>query len=95
MIPRLFVSLLRLFERLSAGKATKITAHILERRVRSPQLRAVLTSQWMDYGGPPEHSSFAIHAEIVAHYLNGAWYPQGGASRIARTFEAGIARSGL
>lgn len=94
MMPQPFVPLLRLAERLSGGRATQPTARVLERLVRSPQLRALLVTQWMDYGVPPAHSAFAIHAQIVAHYLNGAWYPQGGASRIARTFEAGIERAG-
>ncbi|MGI6246572.1 MAG: FAD-dependent oxidoreductase [Pseudochelatococcus sp.] len=94
MVPRPFAPLLRLAERLSGGTATQPTARVLERLVRSPQLRALLTTQWLDYGLPPEQSAFAIHAQIVAHYLDGAWYPQGGAGRVARTFEAGIERAG-
>jgi all-trans-retinol 13,14-reductase len=47
-----------------------------------------------DYGLPPACSAFAIHAQIVAHYLHGAWLPQGGSSHIARTFETGIERCG-
>lgn len=94
MIPQFLVPFVRLYERLTAGKATQPTAVALRQMVRSPQLQAVLTTQWMDYGVPPKHSAFAIHAEVVNHYLNGAWYPNGGASRIARTFEAGIERAG-
>ena len=44
----------------------------------------LLVSQWGDYGLPPSQSSFGIHATIVNHYLNGGWYPAGGASEIAR-----------
>ena len=36
-----------------------------------------------DYGLPPAQSSFAMHATIVEHYLNGAFYPIGGAASIA------------
>lgn len=94
MIPRVFAPIVRLFERLTSGRATQPTAFALEQIVRSPKLRAVLATQWMDYGVPPANSAFAIHAEIVSHYLHGAWYPRGGASRIARTFERGIERAG-
>lgn len=31
----------------------------------------------------PKDSSFAMHSLLVSHYLNGAWYPKGGASEIA------------
>ena len=33
---------------------------------------------------PPGQSAFATHALIVNHYLNGAWYPNGGAGEIAK-----------
>ena len=48
-----------------------------------PRLRAVVTSQWADYGLPPGLSAFATHAVIASHYLNEAWYPDGGAGEIA------------
>jgi all-trans-retinol 13,14-reductase len=38
------------------------------------ELIGVLTGQWGDYGLPPAQSSFAAHATIAAHYLNGASY---------------------
>ena len=31
----------------------------------------------------PKDASFAMHSLLVTHYLNGAWYPKGGASEIA------------
>ena len=52
--------------------------------LRDPRLRAVVTSQWADYGLPPGLSAFATHAVIASHYLNGAWYPDGGAGEIAK-----------
>ncbi|MCB1306308.1 MAG: NAD(P)/FAD-dependent oxidoreductase, partial [Leptospiraceae bacterium] len=52
---------------------------------RSPELRAVLASQWGDYGLPPSQSAFAIHALIVSHYLDGAYYPVGGAGTLAHS----------
>jgi phytoene dehydrogenase-like protein len=46
-------------------------------------LRAVLASQWGDYGLPPGASAFPVHATIAHHYRNGAYYPAGGAGSIA------------
>ena len=94
MVPNLAEPLLRTIQRLTEGKAVQSTQEYLHKHFRSPLLRALLASQWGDYGLPPARSAFAIHAQIVAHYLNGAWFPDGGSSRIARTFERGIERHG-
>ena len=58
-------------------------AEYLDRHFRDPRLKALLASQWLDYGLPPGASAFATHALIATHYLNGAWYPEGGAGTIA------------
>ena len=94
MVPGPVEPVLRLIQRYTGAKATQTTKAYLERNFRSPLLRALLASQWGDYGLPPGRSAFAIHAQIVTHYLDGAWFPDGGASRIARTFEKGIERAG-
>jgi phytoene dehydrogenase-like protein len=60
-----------------------LTSHYLEQRIRDARLRAVLTSQWVDYGVPPGQSAFVTHATIATHYFDGAWYPVGGAGEIA------------
>lgn len=74
--------------------ATLTTGEYLTSRFASEQLRAVLASQWADYGLPPSRSAFAIHALIVDHYLAGGWFPNGGSAQIARTFEKGIEARG-
>jgi len=66
--------------------ALRTTAEALDATVREPLLKAVLASQWGDYGLPPSQSAFAVHALIATHYLRGAYYPSGGAGEIARTF---------
>jgi phytoene dehydrogenase-like protein len=76
--------LLRAVNRCTSGLPLQVTRQYLERRFRDPQLRAVVTSQWADYGVPPGQSAFATHALIASHYLNGAWYPAGGAGEIAK-----------
>lgn len=61
------------------------TKDYLAARIRDPLLRALLASQWGDYGLPPGASAFPIHAMIVHHYLQGAHYPAGGAGGIAES----------
>ena len=94
MVPRPMASLLRLAQRLGGRTATGTTKAHLDTHVRSPELKAVLASQWGDYGLPPSRSAFAVHAMVVSHYLEGGWFPQGGSARIARTFEKGIEQAG-
>jgi all-trans-retinol 13,14-reductase len=74
--------------------AGRSTARTLARLTSNPELAAVLTGQWPDYGLPPAQSSFGIHALIARHYLNGAAYPVGGASRIAAGIAPIIERAG-
>jgi all-trans-retinol 13,14-reductase len=74
--------------------AGRTTAEVLGELTRDPQLLGVLTAQWGDYGLPPAQSSFGIHALVAAHYLEGAAYPVGGASRIAAAIVPVIERAG-
>ncbi len=67
--------------------ASQTTADVLRQFTRNPELIAVLTGQWGDYGLPPGQSSFGVHALVARHYFDGAGYPIGGAPAIA----AGIA----
>ncbi|XP_030649033.1 all-trans-retinol 13,14-reductase [Chanos chanos] len=46
-------------------------------------LRAVFCYIFGTYGNIPKDASFSMHSLLVCHYLNGAWYPKGGASEIA------------
>ena len=43
---------------------------------------------------PPGQSAFATHAVIARHYLDGAWYPNGGAGEIAKASGAVIRAAG-
>jgi all-trans-retinol 13,14-reductase len=75
---------LRWFNEFGAKTALMTTGEYLDRHFRDPRLKALLASQWFDYGLPPAKSAFATHALIATHYLNGAWYPEGGAGTIAQ-----------
>lgn len=63
--------------------ALTTTKDYLEKHVTDPRLRAVLASQWGDYGLPPSRSAFSVHALVVQHYLHGGWYPVGSSRTIA------------
>jgi all-trans-retinol 13,14-reductase len=62
----------------------RTTSEVVGDLISDPKLAAVLTAQWPDYGGKPTEASFAVHATIMGHYLEGAYYPVGGAAAIAR-----------
>lgn len=82
--PPLLGHIVHFLNRLAEGNALITTKEYLERRFRDPRLRAVAASQWGDYGVPPQRSAFVTHALIATHYLDGAWYPEGGAGEIAK-----------
>lgn len=82
--PRPIGWLVRAVNGLSESLALQTTQQYLESHFEDARLRAVLASQWADYGLPPRRSAFVVHAVIVSHYLNGAWYPIGGAGQIPK-----------
>jgi phytoene dehydrogenase-like protein len=84
----------RSLARLERGSALRTTAEVLQACVRSPELRAVLASQWGNYGLPPGRSAFVAHATTVAHYLEGGWFPRGGVGGIAEGARAVIEAAG-
>jgi len=93
-MPPLLAKMVRAVNRLTVDLPLEVTQQYLEKRFRDPRLRAVVTSQWADYGVPPGRSAFATHAVIASHYLNGAWYPDGGAGEIAKAIGTVIRAAG-
>ncbi|NTV47045.1 MAG: NAD(P)/FAD-dependent oxidoreductase [Chlorobiales bacterium] len=89
-----FNAIIKPHSRTHQALALSTTAEYLNTRFQNPQLKAVLTSQWADYGLPPSESAFAIHSVIVMHYLHGGYYPLGGAGRIAESVEPVIREKG-
>lgn len=88
---RLMGGLLRAPYMRSAGRTT---GEVLRGLTRDEELIGVLAGQWGDYGLPPGESSFAAHAMIAEHYLEGAYYPAGGAGRIVETIAPAIQEAG-
>jgi all-trans-retinol 13,14-reductase len=74
--------------------ASRTTADVLGSLTKNRELIGVLTGQWGDYGLPPAQGSFGIHALVAQHYISGAAYPVGGASRIAAAIVPVIERAG-
>jgi phytoene dehydrogenase-like protein len=62
----------------------RTTGKVITEIVTDPKLAAVLSAQWGTYGGKPKEASFGIHATVMGHYLEGAGYPVGGATAIAK-----------
>jgi all-trans-retinol 13,14-reductase len=67
---------------------------VLRETISDPKLRAVLSSQWPDHGGSPRTGSFAMHAQVMRHFLGGSRYPVGGAGVFAKALVPVIERAG-
>lgn len=86
-LPSALEKVAHLLNLLGEGEALMTTREYMERNFRDPKLRALLVSQWGDYGLPPSDSAFVIQAMIAAHYFGGGYYPVGGAGVIAASVE--------
>ncbi|XP_028710992.1 all-trans-retinol 13,14-reductase [Peromyscus leucopus] len=74
--------------------STQSLAEVLQQLGASPELRAVLSYIFPTYGVTPSHTTFSLHALLVDHYLQGAYYPRGGSSEIAFHIIPVIQRAG-
>lgn len=54
--------------------------------IDEPMARAFLTARCGNHGLPPSDVSLPAHAVMIQHYMNGAYYPVGGARRIPAAF---------
>jgi all-trans-retinol 13,14-reductase len=63
----------------------KTTLEVLQGITNNKRLIAVLCAQCGNYGLSPKYSSFAAHALIVGHFMDGGHYPNGGSDQIADT----------
>jgi len=72
----------------------RTTNDVLQEMISDPRLRAVLAAQRGDYGPDPRESSFGLHAVIMRHYMQGAYFPIGGADAIAHTLVPVIEKGG-
>uniref|UniRef100_A0A8C6UMI1 All-trans-retinol 13,14-reductase n=1 Tax=Neogobius melanostomus TaxID=47308 RepID=A0A8C6UMI1_9GOBI len=63
--------------------ADRSLTEVVNGLTENKDLRAVFTYIFGTYGNMPKDASFSMHSLLVTHYLNGAWYPKGGATEIA------------
>jgi phytoene dehydrogenase-like protein len=68
--------------------------HLLDRFVSDPLLRAILCAQTGDHGMAPSRAPAVLHAAVAGYYMDGAWYPHGGAQAIANVLVAHIRAAG-
>uniref|UniRef100_A0A3P8RVJ8 All-trans-retinol 13,14-reductase n=1 Tax=Amphiprion percula TaxID=161767 RepID=A0A3P8RVJ8_AMPPE len=74
-----------LVQRLSSffKMAPRSVTEVVNELTENKDLRAVFTYIFGTYGNIPKDASFSMHSLLVSHYLNGAWYPKGGATEIS------------
>jgi all-trans-retinol 13,14-reductase len=72
----------------------RTTESVLNEMISDPRLRAVLATQRGDYGPDPTESSFGLHAVIMRHYMQGAYFPIGGADTFAQNLVPVIENGG-
>ncbi|KAF0107656.1 MAG: hypothetical protein FD146_1690 [Anaerolineaceae bacterium] len=69
-------------------------ADLINAHVSDSVLRGVLAGQSGDHGLPPSQVSAFVHAGITHHYLDGGYYPLGGAFALPRAFVRALKRAG-
>lgn len=70
------------------------TDYYLERIGCSEKLKAAICAPWGAFGALPSESSIYEHWITLGSYLNGAWYPNGGATSISKSLKNFIENKG-
>ncbi|XP_069475033.1 all-trans-retinol 13,14-reductase-like isoform X2 [Ambystoma mexicanum] len=63
--------------------ASRTVTQVVNELTENEELRGVFSYIFGTYGIFPKDASFALHSILIDHYLEGGWYPRGGASEIA------------
>jgi len=74
--------------------SNQTTYQVLSGLTSNQELITVLSGNFGDYGLPPKKGTFAVHAQVVKHYINGASYPVGGAPALAASIIPIIEQAG-
>lgn len=72
----------KIFELLFHQYSSLTTQEVIQSLTKNKKLAGILCSQCGNYGLPPAESSFAAHAVVINHFLNGGYYPVGGSQAI-------------
>lgn len=81
--PWLSKSVGRIIRKRYARFSQKTTWEVLSKLTSNELLIAVLCGQCGNYGLSPKRSSFAAHAMVIAHFMEGGYYPKGGTDQIS------------
>lgn len=81
--PWLSRSVGHIFRRRYAKYSQRTTWDVLNDLTNNELLIAVLCGQCGNYGLSPKYSSFAAHAMVISHFMEGGYYPKGGADQIS------------
>jgi len=73
---------------------TQTVKAYLDAHFRDPRLKAVLASQWGDYGLPPGLAPLGLHGMVVNFYSRGGYYPRGGSGVIGASARQIVERGG-
>ncbi len=93
-MPHLLSGIISFFQRFVHNYGLETTQAYFDQHFRNEKLKAILASQWGDYGLPPRLSAFGIHALIVRFFSEGAYYPVGGADSLAKSISPVIEANG-
>jgi all-trans-retinol 13,14-reductase len=63
----------------------RTASEVLDELTSNAELKAVLCGHFGDYCLAPGRASFAMHAMLIRHYIDGASFPVGGSARLAET----------
>jgi all-trans-retinol 13,14-reductase len=74
--------------------STSTYDEFLRRCTSNERLRAVLAGQSGDYALPPSRAALPMAAGLVAHYLDGAYFPRGGGQVVSDRLAEAIERQG-
>ncbi|XP_073509840.1 all-trans-retinol 13,14-reductase [Phyllobates terribilis] len=74
--------------------ASRSVTEVISEFTNNKELQAVLSYIFGTYGVFPDKASFSLHAILIDHYMNGAWYPTGGASEITYHLAPTITKAG-
>lgn len=80
--PLLSKSIGWIIRKLYSRYSQKTTLEVLSQLTTNKLLIAVLCAQCGNYGLSPKYSSFAAHSMVINHFLEGGYYPKGGADQI-------------
>lgn len=73
----------RLVRKIFSPYSHKTTHEVLSQFTSNQKLIGAICAQCGNYGLAPKKSSFAVHSLVTGHFMDGGYFPKGGASKIS------------